>query len=208
MSNVHNGQGIMDSRDIIARIEELESDRETLVDAVTNAKEILTEASEGTITRSIEDVLKLFPNTTEQDWKQHAKGHGWVQNSAYADETATIEGLVFGNARVFGNTWVYGDAQVYDYAQVFGDAWVSGDARVYGDARVFGGAWKTSPLYAQGSKHCASNASYGSIAIGCEIHTFAVWLTNYEAIGRKNGYTEDQIKEYKAIIDLFVKVGR
>jgi len=73
---------------------------------------------------------------------------------------------------------------------------------------VSGDAWETSPLYIQGSKHCATNVKHGSIAIGCEVYTFAEWLKNYKAIGKAAGYTPAQIKEYKAIIDLFVKIGR
>jgi len=103
---------------------------------------------------------------------------------------------------VSGNAWVSGNAQVS------GDAWVSADAWVSGDARVYGDAWETSPLYIQGSKHCATNVKHGSIAIGCEVYTFAEWLKNYKAIGKAAGYTPAQIKEYKAIIDLFVKIGR
>jgi hypothetical protein len=91
---------------------------------------------------------------------------------------------------------------------VYGDARVYGNAWVFDNARAFGDAWKTSPLYIQGSKHSASNVKYGSIAIGCEVHTFAEWLKHYKAIGKAAGYNEEQIEEYKAIIDLFVKVGR
>ncbi len=50
--------------------------------------------------RTIQDILEVFPNTTAEDWKQHEKGGGWVQNTAKADPTATVEGIVSGNARV------------------------------------------------------------------------------------------------------------
>ena len=40
--------------------------------------------------------------------------------------------------------------------------------------------------------------------IGCEKHTFDEWLSNYEEIGRKHEYSEDEIKEYKRYIDLAV----
>jgi hypothetical protein len=103
---------------------------------------------------------------------------------------------------------VYGNAQVYGDARVYGNAQVSGNAWVYGNARVSGNAWETSPLYIQGSKHCATNVKHGSIAIGCEIHAYAEWLENYKQIGKAAGYTAEQIKEYKAIIDLFVKIGK
>ena len=124
------------------------------------------------MSRTIEDILKLFPDTTAPDWTQHTNGGGWVQSTAHAEESTVIEGMVFGNAQVSGN------------------------------------AWETSPLYIQGSAHCATNVKHGYIAIGCEVHTYAEWLKNYKAIGAKAGYSEEQIKEYKAIIDLFVKVGR
>jgi carbonic anhydrase/acetyltransferase-like protein (isoleucine patch superfamily) len=121
---------------------------------------------------------------------------------------------VYGNAQVFGDVWVYGNAQVSGNARVSGNAQVSGNARVSGDvqmsgnAQVFGDAWETSPLYIQGSNHPATNTKRGSIAIGCEVHTFAEWLKNYKIIGKAAGYTPKQIKEYKAIIDLFIKIGR
>src|SRR5208282_5270646 len=148
------------------------------------------------MSRTIKDVLNLFPETTAKDWNRHKNGGGWVKTSAHADESAYIEGLVYGNARVFG------DARVSDNARVCGNARVSDNARVLGDA------WETSPLYIRGSRHCATNAKYGHIAIGCEVHTFAEWLKNYKAIGKVAGYTPEQVKEYKAIIDLFVKIGR
>ena len=84
------------------------------------------------MSRTIKDILALFPETTKKDWKQHARGDGWVCSTAHAHESSFIEGIVCGNARVSGDARVYGDAQVYgnalvsDNAQVFGNAWVSG----------------------------------------------------------------------------------
>jgi len=140
--------------------------------------------------KTLEEIMQMFPYTEKEKWSQHSNGKGWVYITARVSPSAFVEGVVYGNARV------YGDAQVY------GDAWVFGNARVSGDV------WKTSPLYIQGSRHSASNVKYGSIAIGCEVHTFAEWLEQYKAIGKAAGYNEEQIEEYKAIIDLFVKVGR
>ena len=138
------------------------------------------------MSRTIEDILKLFPNTTVNDWKQHDNGGGWVANTASVADAAYIgpDALAYGNAQVSGN------------------------AQVFGNAQVSGNAWETSPLYIQGSAHCATNVKHGYIAIGCEVHTYAEWLKNYKAIGAEAGYSKEQIKEYKAIIDLFVKVGR
>jgi len=38
--------------------------------------------------------------------------------------------------------------------------------------------------------------------------TFAEWKKQYRAIGKKEGYTAKQIKEYGAIIALATKIGK
>ena len=119
-------------------------------------------------------------------------GNAWVSGNA----------RVSGNAQVSGNAWVYGYAWVCGDARVYGDAWVSGDAWVYGDA------WETSPLYIQGSRHSVTNCAHGSIAIGCQMHTFAEWKAKYKTIGKAAGYTAAQIKEYGLLIALVIKLGK
>jgi hypothetical protein len=91
---------------------------------------------------------------------------------------------------------------------VFGDAWVHGNAQVCGSARVFGDAWVETPLFIQGTKHGVSNSSYGKLSIGCVTLTFAEWKKQYRALGKREGYTEKQIKEYGAIIALATKIGK
>ena len=91
---------------------------------------------------------------------------------------------------------------------MFGDAWVFGNARVFGDAWVSGDAWETSPLYIQGSRHSVTNCAHGSIAIGCQVHTFAEWKAKYKTIGKAAGYTAAQIKEYGLLIALVIKLGK
>jgi hypothetical protein len=65
------------------------------------------------MSRTIEDILKLFPDTTVNDWKQHSNGGGWVANTAIVSDTAYIgpDALVFSNARVSGNAQVYGNGR-------------------------------------------------------------------------------------------------
>jgi len=103
---------------------------------------------------------------------------------------------------------VHGNAQVCGSARVFGDAWVHGNAQVCGSARVFGDAWVETPLFIQGTKHGVSNSSYGKLSIGCVTLTFAEWKQQYRVIGKREGYTEKQIKEYGAIIALATKIGK
>jgi hypothetical protein len=113
-------------------------------------------------------------------WHQHSNGGGLVEDTAKVETTA----YVGPNARVYGN------------AQVFGNARVSGDA------------WEQSPLYIQGSRHALTNSRKGYIQIGCYERTFADWKKEGKAIAQKEGYTPDQIKEYKKLVDLFVAIGK
>ena len=42
-----------------------------------------------------------------KEWHQHPKGGGWVENISHVDATATIEGIVSGNAQVSGDAWKF-----------------------------------------------------------------------------------------------------
>ena len=99
----------------------------------------------------------------------------------------------------------YGNAWVSDDAWVSGNARVSDDARVSGCARVYDCAWENSPLQIQGTAHFFTVSSYASISIGCEHHTFSVWLKRYKAIGKQHGYSDSQIREYGMYIRLAIK---
>ena len=137
-----------------------------------------------------------FLKTEEQH--QHKNGGGWVANTATVSETA----YVGPNAWVSGNARVSDNARVYDNARVSGDAWVSGGAWVSGDA------WETSPLYIQGSKHALTNSAYGFLNIGCIKLSFSEWKKQYKKVGKAQGYTPAQIKEYGLLIAFATKVGK
>jgi len=85
---------------------------------------------------------------------------------------------------------------------------VSGRAPVSGYARVSDNRAAESPLYVQGTRHAATNCTYGYIAIGCEVYDFETWLHCYHDIGVQHGYTPEQISEYKRIIDFIVANGK
>ena len=132
---------------------------------------------------------KLGPQQTS-DWTRHNNGGGWINKTAKVDSTAYIEGIVSGNARV------YGDAQVY------------GNARVSDNARVYDNAWEVSPLYIQGTLYALTNCRKGHIQIGCECHPFEWWQRNGLKLAEHERFTEKQIMEYKAYVDLFERIGR
>ena len=177
---------------------------------------------------------KLGGGEKQDDWRQ-ASGGGWlhksakVENESLIKDNAIVSGdaqvsgdawvygnaLVSGDARVFGDAQVYGNAQVYDNARVYGDARVSGNARVYGNARVsgnaqvYGNAWEKSPLFIIGSRYSLTNCKHGHIQIGCHCHTFAWWQSKEaEALAKEQGFTPEEVEEYRAYIELFVKVGK
>ena len=145
-----------------------------------------------------------------EEQHQHPNGGGWVANTA----TVYASAFVGRDARVFDNAWVFGDALVSSNAlvsgnaRVSGNAQVSGDARVSGDAQLSGNAWVLNPLTITGSAHPVSLVSYTQIAVGCEIHDFAYWLKNYKTVGKENGYTPEQIKEYGEILNYLVKAAK
>ena len=101
-----------------------------------------------------------------------------------------------------------GGGTVQDTAHVEESVYVGPDARVFGDARVSGDAWVFSPLYIQGPRHALTNCKYGYIQIGCHCNTFAYWQKHYKAIGRAEGYTEEEIEQYGLFIQMFAKIGK
>jgi hypothetical protein len=103
---------------------------------------------------------------------------------------------------------VYGDAQVYGDARVSGNAWVYGDAQVSGNARVSGDAWDKSPLFIIGTRHALTNCEHGHIQIGCHCMTFKDWQEKGEEIGKREGYTPEEIEEYRLYVELFTKIGK
>ena len=56
MANISNSEDVIDSRDVIARIEELESERQDLVDEVDSAVQTVADASDDTSALSEEEV--------------------------------------------------------------------------------------------------------------------------------------------------------
>ena len=146
----------------------------------------------------------MIPFLKPEEQHQHKNGGGWVANTVTIDDSV----YVASNAQVFGNAQVSGNARVFGNAWVDGDARVFDNAQVFGNARVFGDAWVETPLFIQGTKHGVSNSKHGYLSIGCITLTFAGWKKHYRAIGKKEGYTAKQIKEYGAIIALATKIGK
>ena len=145
---------------------------------------------------------------------ENIQGFAWISGDAQVSGNAQIsdnawisgDAQVSGNAQISDNARVYGESQVYGNSRVYGDAQISGGARVYGESQVHGDAWGTSPLQIQGSRHTLTECKKGFLQIGCKCYTFKEWELHFEAIGKAEGYSENQIQEYKLYIDLAVNL--
>ena len=114
-----------------------------------------------------------YPWMRDTELFNHANGGGWVEKPDRIDPEAFIAGdaLVYGNARVSGN------------------------AQVSGDARVYGTPWMISL-----GRHTIVKCDGDVICIGCHVNTLSVWLDKYEAVGRMEGYTPEDIAHYGAVL--------
>ena len=76
-----------------------------------------------------------------------------------------------------------------------------GDDAVIGSGAVIGdGAVIVRSIFITGTRHLVNWYSTEILHIGCHKKEIDWWLENYETIGKKEGYTEDQIKEYYGYI--------
>ena len=86
------------------------------------------------------------------------------------------------------------------------DAWVFGDAQVFGNARVYDNVWEKSPLQIQGTKHFVCMCTRKLLNIGCTRLTIDEWKKKGIILGEQNGYTTEQIEEYRLYIELAAKL--
>ena len=57
-------------------------------------------------------------------------------------------------------------------------------------------------FYINGSQHTVTYVGNGKISIGCHTKEISWFNENYERLGKRENYSNDQIKEYKIYIDL------
>jgi len=89
-----------------------------------------------------------------------------------------------------------------------GEAQVYSQAMVGGKTALIGGNWSENPISIIGSNDFICQCDTDKIRIGCITLTFDEWLEEYESIGKEHGYPDKQIKEYKMIIKLIIKLNK
>lgn len=134
---------------------------------------------------NFQELQNKIGTQNKNEWHQHKNGGGWVNIKAKIDDSV----FVGENAIIFSGT-VYGNAQVS------------------GDARVSGNAWEKSPLFIIGTKHSLTNCKKGFIQIGRHCKEIDWWLKNGVEVAKKEGYTPEEIKEYREYVKLFKKIGK
>ena len=120
---------------------------------------------------------------------------GW-RKLPTGDDVKLGNGVKLGDDVTLGNGVTLGD-----YVKL-GNGVTLGDYVKLGDDGL---EYKWSPLQIQGSRHLLYVAGPAIIGIGCHRHDAAWWLDHYKATGRVEGYTPDQVEEYKAGIDIAVE---
>ena len=115
------------------------------------------------------------------DWIRHPNGGGWIHATARVHESAYIPPTTVG-----------------EWATVGPRGEISPKA-----------AWEKSPLFVIGPKHPVFQPDHGYIQIGCRSEKFEWWTTpEAEEFGRKNGYTQEEITHYQAIIAFIATNGK
>ena len=126
-----------------------------------------------------EELNAKYPCMANTELFQHDNGGGWVEHPERVEASAFVAGLVSGNAQVFGNAQVYGNAQVSGNAQISATPWMISLGR-----------------------HTVVKCDGDVICIGCHVNTLAGWLDKYEAVGRMEGYTKEEIARYGAALKM------
>jgi len=127
--------------------------------------------------------VKLGNEVTLGNWVKLGDGVTLGDGVKLGDEVKLGNGVTLGDDVTLGNEVTLG------YGVTLGD-----------DQKKF--VW--SPLQIQGSKHLVYVAGPNIIGVGCIRNTAAWWNEHYKAVGRKDGYTDGQVAEYRQWLDIAI----
>jgi carbonic anhydrase/acetyltransferase-like protein (isoleucine patch superfamily) len=100
------------------------------------------------------------------------------------DDASIGDGASIGYSASIGNRASIGDRASIGYSASIGD-----------DVKLLFN------IYIIGSKNPITYVGNRKLSIGCHTKEIDWWLKNYELIGKKEGYTNHQIKEYKNYLE-------
>ena len=106
-------------------------------------------------------------------------------------------GASIGYGASIGNDASIGDDASIGYGASIGyDASIGYGASIGDRASIGDGVKLIKCIYIVGSKHSLTYTGKRTLSIGCHNYPIDRWLESFEIIGKKEGYSNDQIKEY------------
>lgn len=128
---------------------------------------------------TINEIQKIYPWITEEEYTQHSNGGGWKHKTASVPASVHIP----------ENTYIGGSAIIGDRASIGGGAIIGGGASI--------GDGVNKVLCIQGTAHTITACTpTRDVQIGCKRHSIDWWLNHYKEVGAAERYTDDQIREY------------
>ena len=137
-------------------------------------------------------------------WGKVGDKAGWVETEqSLRDEFFENEGWIHPDADIFKGGVIMGG--VIWGGEIWGGEIWGGEIR---GGEIWGGEILKNILQICGSNHFVNICAYGRIQIGCYNKSFEEWQNEFEQVGKENGYTQQQIKEYKMYIDMCIQFQR
>jgi hypothetical protein len=150
---------------------------------------------------TVEEIYALPVN--QYGWRVFPTGN-WVKlgdGVKLGDRVTLGPWVKLGDGVTLGNWVKLGDGVTLGDGVKLGNRVTLGHGVTLGDD---GKEFKWSPLQIQGSRHLLYVAGPNIIGIGCMQKTAAWWNEHYEAVGRKEGYEESQVEEYRRWLDIAI----
>ena len=134
------------------------------------------------------------------------KAEGWRPFAYPSDEAAREikeRSITIGNGARIGDRARIGDgASIGDRARIGNEASIGNEARIGYRASI----GKT--IFITGSRNPVNYYGLDVIHIGCIRKTIAEWQEQYREVGREDGYSYEQIREYGAYIQMIAELHK
>ena len=140
-------------------------------------------------------------------------GTGWTpfQYNELSELASEFEArnIKLGYGCQLGNRCKLGDWCQLGYGCKLGDGCELGDGCQLGNECQLGnGCDVPKSLFVSASRHTVSYWGEDVIQIGCKRYTISEWQKHFQKIGEAEGYSPEQIEEYKGYIDLIATMHK
>ena len=140
------------------------------------------------------------------------KAEGWRPFAYPSDEAAREikeRSITIGDGASIGDGARIGDRASIGYEATIGDGASIGDgARIGNEATIGDGASIGKTIFITGSRNPVNYYGLDVIHIGCIRKTIAEWQEQYREVGREDGYSYEQIREYGAYIQMIAELHK